>query len=280
MRVTLDEKITHLRSLLRECESVLVCYSGGVDSAFVLLVAVQELGERAIAMTAVSPSLASFEKDAAVDVAKRLGARHELVASSEIEDPNYVRNHTDRCFYCKSELYRLSALKQKEWGIAYSVNGTNMDDLGDFRPGLEAAKNANVRSVLVEAGFTKQDVRDASMQLGLGIWDKPASACLSSRIPFGTTVTRERLYKVGALEGELRELGFRHLRVRLHEVSGDQSMARIEFGSTEIERAFSERDAIAKAAKRVGFLYATLDLEGYRMGSHNEAMKRALPVIS
>lgn len=282
-----DPTYARLATLLRGMGSVLVCYSGGIDSAFVLAVAHRELGERAIGMTAVSPSLASFERDEAVAVAKLIGARHELVESSEIEDENYAKNHVDRCFHCKSELYRISAKKQHEWGMAHVVNGTNLDDLGDYRPGLEAAKDAGARSPLVEAQMTKADVRRLAQKLGLPIWDKPAAACLSSRLPYGTRVTRERLLQIGALEGEIHALGIRQARVRWHQVGGttdgtrETAMARIEVGRDELEKAFAVRDALVDAGKRLGFAYVTLDLAGYRTGSHNEVLSgRSLRVVS
>jgi uncharacterized protein len=268
-------QLSRLRELLREMGSALVCYSGGVDSAFVLAVAHQVLGSRAVGMTAVSPSLAPFEKEAAVAVAAQIGARHELVESHEIERPGYVANASDRCFHCKSELYDIAERKSREWGLAYVLNGTNVDDLGDYRPGLEAAKNAQVRSVLVELGFRKDDVRRCAQAIGLAIWDKPASACLSSRIPYGTKVTRERLAQIGGLEAELRRLGLRQLRVRWHE-----SLARIEVAREELAVAFERRDAIVEAGKRFGFAYVTLDLQGYRTGSHNEVLVgRSLRVV-
>jgi uncharacterized protein len=285
-----EEKLARLRALLSEMGSVLVCYSGGIDSAFVLAAAHGALGARAVGMTAVSPSLAPFERDEAIHVAKQIGARHELVESKEIDDPSYAANHTDRCFHCKSELYRLSAEKQEEWGIAFVVNGTNLDDLGDYRPGLEAAKAAGVRSPLVELGFTKKDVRACAAALGLSIWDKPAAACLSSRIPYGTMVTRERLAQIAALEGELHRLGLRQVRVRWHALGGDgertkeSAMARVEVATDELAKAFEAREAIVATGKRVGFAYVTLDLQGYRTGSHNEVLadgaKRALRIVS
>jgi uncharacterized protein len=202
-----DERLERLRAVLRDMGSVLVCYSGGVDSAFVLAVAHEVLGPRAVGMTAVSPSLAPFEKEAAVAVAAQIGARLELAQSHEIERPGYVANATDRCFHCKTELYEIAAEKKQLWGLAHVLNGTNVDDLGDYRPGLEAAKNAGVRSVLVELAFSKEDVRRCAHLIGLTVWDKPASACLSSRIPYGTEVTRERLAQIGGLEAELRSSG-------------------------------------------------------------------------
>ncbi len=271
--------LDRLRALFGTLESVLVCYSGGIDSALVLAVAHDVLGSRAVGMTAVSPSLAPFEKEAAVAVAKQIGARHELVESREIERPGYVANAPDRCFHCKSELYDIAEQKRSEWGLRYVVNGTNMDDLGDYRPGLEAAKHAGVRSVLVECGFQKADVRQCAQLIGLAIWDKPASACLSSRIPYGTEVTRERLTQIGGLEAELRTLGLRQVRVRWHALGGPtgdtadaRALARIEVARSELAQAFDARDAIAAAGVRFGFAYVTLDLQGYRMGSHNEVL--------
>jgi pyridinium-3,5-biscarboxylic acid mononucleotide sulfurtransferase len=272
-----------LRALLASMESVLVCYSGGVDSAFVLSVAHSVLGDRAVGMTAVSPSLPSFEREAAIAVAKQIGARHELVDSQEIERPGYVTNGPDRCFHCKSELYDIAEQKRREWGLGSVLNGTNLDDLGDYRPGLEAAKRANVRSVLVECGFRKIEVRRCAHAMGLAIWDKPASACLSSRIPYGTEVTRERLAQIGGLEAELRALGLRQVRVRWHALgttSGDRALARIEVAREELALAFEARDAIATAGTRFGFAYITLDLQGYRTGSHNEVLAgRSLRVV-
>jgi uncharacterized protein len=283
-------KLARLRELLRSLGSALVCYSGGVDSAFVLAVAHEVLGPRAVGMTAVSPSLAPFEKEAAVAVAAQIGARHELVESHEIERPGYVANAPDRCFHCKSELYDIAEAKRREWGLDHVLNGTNVDDLGDHRPGLEAAKNARVRSVLVELGFRKDDVRHGAQAVGLTIWDKPASACLSSRIPYGTEVTRARLAQIGGLEAELRRMGLRQQRVRWHavgqrEAAQETALARIEVAGAELAKAFELRDAIVEAGKRFGFAYVTLDLQGYRTGSHNEVLaqgglaRRSLRVV-
>jgi uncharacterized protein len=281
----MKSQLDRLRKSMEELGSVLVCYSGGVDSAVVLAVAHEVLGSaRAVGMTAVSPSLAPFEKEAAVAIAQQIGARHELVESYEIERPGYVANGSDRCFYCKSELYEIAEQKRREWNLAHVLNGTNLDDLGDHRPGLDAAKNANVRSVLVECDFRKEDVRHAAQLLGLAIWDKPASACLSSRIPYGTQVTRERLAQIGGLEAELKTLGLRQVRVRWHALggaAGDRALARVEVARDELATAFDVRDAIVEAAKRFGFAYTTLDLQGYRMGSHNEVLTgKALRIVS
>jgi uncharacterized protein len=271
-------KLEQLRAHIRGLGSVLVCYSGGVDSAFVLAVAHEVLGRRAVAMTAVSPSLGAAERLEAEDVARVIGADHRLVESHEIDDPSYVANNPDRCFHCKSELYRLAADKRVAWDLAAIVNGTNVDDLGDYRPGLEAAKQAGVVSPLVDLGFTKADVRAGASAIGLTIWDKPAAACLSSRIPFGTSVTRDRLAQIGGFEMALKTLGFRQVRVRYH---GD--LARIELGETELARAADPamREAIVGLGKRHLFKYVTLDLGGYRMGSHNEVLVgRTLKIVS
>jgi uncharacterized protein len=273
-----EEKLGALRRRLQELGSVLVCYSGGVDSAFVLAVAHEVLGARAVGMTAVSPSLPEAERLEAESVARSLGAEHRIAYSREIDDPRYVANGPDRCFYCKSELYTIAEEKRREWGLAAIVNGTNTDDLGDYRPGLEAAKNAAVVSPLVELGFSKADVRAAASLVGLPIWDKPASACLSSRIPYGTSVTRERLAQIGGFEADLRALGFRKLRVRWHD-----TIARIELDVDELVRAAEPalRERVVEAGKKHGFRYVTLDLGGYRMGSHNEVLVgRSLRVVS
>jgi uncharacterized protein len=275
-----DPQLAALEARIAELGSVIVCYSGGVDSAFVLLVAHRVLGPHAIGLTAVSPSLAPAEKEIAERVAKQIGARHELVETHEIEDPNYAANPENRCFYCKTELYKVA----RGWGDANGfagaaiVNGTNVDDLGDYRPGLDAARDARIASPLVDVGMRKDDVRRHSKALGLGVWDKPASACLSSRLPYGTAVTRERLAQIGGLEADLKALGFRQLRVRWHE-----KIARIELDVAEIARTLEPgvREAIVAAGKRHGFAYVTLDLQGYRQGSHNELLAgNALRVVS
>jgi uncharacterized protein len=264
-----DEQLDALRALLREIGSVLVCYSGGIDSALVLAVAHEQLAERAIGMTAVSPSLAPSEREGAERIARHIGARHEFVDSHEIERPGYVANGPDRCFHCKSELYDIARSKLDELGFAAILNGTNRDDLGDYRPGLEAARAAGVRSPLVELGFDKATVREVAQLLGLPIWNKPASACLSSRIPYGTAVTRERLGQIAAFEQDLHALGFVQVRVRWH-----GKIARLELPVAELPRALEPalRTRLVAAGKQHGFNYVTLDLEGYRVGSHNEVL--------
>jgi uncharacterized protein len=258
--------------------SVLVCYSGGIDSAFVLAVAHQELGEKAIGITAVSPSLPDAERADAVRIAEALGVVHRLVDSNEIDDPDYVKNSPDRCFHCKSELYSLSEKKRGDYGLAFVANGTNLDDLGDYRPGLQAAEQQGVRSPLVEARFRKSDVRAAARLIGMDVWDKPAAACLSSRIPYGTSVTRERLAQIGGFEADLKAMGFRQVRVRWHD-----DIARVEVAREEMERAFADevREQMVEAGKKHGFRYVTLDLAGYRTGSLNEVLVgRSLRLLS
>jgi pyridinium-3,5-biscarboxylic acid mononucleotide sulfurtransferase len=265
----LELKLVQLRALVRDLGSVLVCYSGGLDSALVLAVAHAELGARAVGMTAVSPSLAPSEKEDAARIAQLIGADHRFVESNEIERPGYAANGPDRCFHCKSELYDIAELKRREWNLSAIANGTNIDDLGDYRPGLEAAKNANVRSPLLEAGLSKREVREVALLLGLEVWDKPAAACLSSRIPYGTSVTRERLSQIAGFEATLKELGIRQLRVRWHD-----KIARIEVAIDELEKLFAPgvRERIVAAGKKHGFAYVTVDLAGYRTGSHNEVL--------
>lgn len=290
-------RLAALEDVFRGMGAAIVCYSGGVDSALMLAIAVKVLGDRAIGMTAVSPSLAQADLEDATSLASRIGAVHRLVASNEIDDPSYQRNAPDRCFHCKSELYSIAEKKRAEWGIEHVVNGTNVDDLGDYRPGIEAAKNAGVRSPLVDLGIGKAGVREIAALLDLPVWDRPASACLSSRIAFGTSVTRERLSMVERFESELRALGFRGLRVRYHAIPApassppgpagpgggeDIAFARIEVPVDDLARVASADVApkLHQVGRDLGFAYVTLDLGGYRVGSHNEVLKRRLSVVS
>lgn len=268
--------------LFRELGSALVCFSGGIDSAFVLAVATRALGERAVGLTAVSPSLPAREREEASALARELGARHECVETAELARPGYAKNGPDRCFHCKSELYDVAARERARFGLAAIVNGTNLDDLGDYRPGLEAAKNAAVRSPLVELGMSKAHVRAAAKELGMRIWDKPAAACLSSRIPYGTAVTPERLRQIEGFEAALLDLGFPLVRVRHHD-----AIARIEVPLSDLPRLASPELAprLVALGQAHGFRYVTLDLAGYRTGSHNEVLTGtsrsvALPVVS
>ena len=267
--MTESDKLAELRAHVGALGSVIVAYSGGVDSALVLAVAHAELGERALGITAVSPSLPAREREAAQALAQQIGARHRFIHSEELSEPRYARNHRDRCFYCKSELYsRLSDIARLE-GYAHVANGTNIDDLGDQRPGLAAASAAGVLSPLCSVGLDKAGVRALARRMELPCWDKPAAACLSSRIPYGTQVTQERLRQVEGLEDALLSLGLRQVRVRHH-----GPLARIEVANAEMDLAFAVRNAIVAAARSAGFTFATLDLAGYQMGSMN-----SLPVI-
>jgi uncharacterized protein len=262
------EKLERLQLAMRDLESVVVAFSGGLDSAFVLAVAQRTLGERAVGLTAYSPSVPQRERADAARIAGELGARHMIVESQEIHDPRYAANPDNRCFYCKSELYKLTEAKRHELGFAHVVNGTNLDDLGDYRPGLEAAKSAAVRSPLVEVGLKKDEIRSLAKTLGLSFWDKPAAACLSSRIPYGTAVTPGRLSQIEQLEDALHALGLRQVRVRYHE-----ALARIEVAQDELDAAFAARVTIVEAGKAAGFTYVSLDLAGYRTGSLNAMLR-------
>ena len=261
-------KLAALRANLRSLESVLVAFSGGVDSALVLRVAVEALGDRAVALTAISPSVAPDDRANAESLAKRIGARHVLVDSNELQDPRYAANPSNRCYFCKSELYRLCQLKQVELGLAAVVDGFNADDRLDHRPGHVAAQEYRVRSPLAEAGLTKDEVRAHAYALGLPTWDRPPSPCLASRLPYGTAVTAERLVQVGSAESDLRALGLREFRVRYH-----GEIARLEVSASEMALLADPdlRQRARLALQRRGFKFVVLDLEEFRSGRLNEA---------
>ncbi len=265
----MDSKFEGLTDILSGTGGVLVAFSGGVDSTFLLKVAHMVLGDRAVALTTSSPTAPPGELQAAENLARAIGCRHITCPSHELDNPSFAQNPVNRCFFCKDELYRICRARADQLGIVIIVDGTNLDDLKDHRPGLKAAKEWGIRHPLVEARMTKEEIRCYSRKLDLPTWDKPAIACLSSRIPYGIEINAETLEKVGACERFLRELLFREFRVRYH---GD--LARIEVAPHEINRLLdpATRDAVVRKFKETGFTFISLDLEGYRTGSMNEAL--------
>jgi uncharacterized protein len=257
-------KLDRLREILRAYGSVLCTYSGGVDSTFLLKVAHDVLGDRCVAMTAISVTMARAEVEEARVLCRELGCRLEVVESHELERPGFAENPVDRCYHCKTELLTLARPLAQRLGLAAVLVGTNTDDLGDYRPGLQAAKEHGARQPLVEAGLTKAEVREASRELGLRTWDKPQLACLSSRFPYGTRITPERLRQVDGFEEDLRALGFRQLRVRFHE-----HLARLEVEPDMMARALGLREQLVELGKKHGFAFVALDLGGFRTGSLN-----------
>ena len=265
---SVDERYDQLIAIIRNLGSVVIGYSGGADSALLLKVANDQLGERALAVTAVSPSYPQRDRREAVEIAADIGARHLLVDSHEFEQPGYVANAPNRCFFCKQELFDILAAVARERGYAAIAYGAITDDLGDFRPGMDAARKAGARAPLLEAGLGKADVREISRRLGLRTWDRPASACLSSRIPHGTPIEARVLSQVEQCEEFLLDNGFTQVRVRAH-----GEVARIECRIEDLPRLIEPELAarLAERFKEAGFRYVTVDIEGYRTGSLNPA---------
>jgi pyridinium-3,5-biscarboxylic acid mononucleotide sulfurtransferase len=271
----LEQKLNKLCAIMHECDSVLVAYSGGVDSALVMAVAHRELGERALACIGVSPSYPTREMRDAVKLAEQIGVPYRLVNTAEYLDANYAANPTNRCYFCKSELHDQLKKVASEEGWQMVLDGNNSSDLGDYRPGMEAARERGVRSPLIEANVSKAEVRELAHYLGLPVWDKPAMACLSSRVPHGTAITPELLRQIESAEDVLVELGFRQFRVRHH-----NELARIELPAEDFPQALAQHTALVAGIRAAGYRFVTLDLAGFRRGSLNGASSAVIPLAA